>query len=278
MKHVYFLCWVALFSTALISCQQVAENKCDKVLFSAKDNGQKLPLLTQCDAQFDMQSAYVTQKKYVNHILEGDKVAGFKAGLTSEKAQQKFGAKSALFGVLFQSGKMSNGDKVIHQEFGFPMVEIELGYRLSRPVSDTVSLEELKGIVSEVVAVIELPDLAYEDMKKLKAADIVASNVASSRYIIGESQPLEGMEDLNGLELTLFENNQLINKGKATDAMQNQWVALQWLINNAISNGYQIKSSDLLITGAIGKMLPLKKGIYKANYGELLGEIAFEVK
>ena len=59
--------------------------------------------------------------------------------------------------------------------------------------------------------------------------------------------------------------------------MGNQMLALQWLINRTIESGYNIKKGDLLITGALGKMIAAEKGNYDADFGEL-GHLAFSIR
>jgi 2-keto-4-pentenoate hydratase len=64
-------------------------------------------------------------------------------------------------------------------------------------------------------------------------------------------------------------NQQLILGGIGADAMGDQWLALQWLINQTLANGWEINPDHLLITGAIGKMLAADPGHYRIDYGPL---------
>jgi 2-keto-4-pentenoate hydratase len=53
-------------------------------------SGQPVVVLSQANPDLDVQTAYQVQKGYVQKRLATDKVAGFKAGLTTEGAQKAF--------------------------------------------------------------------------------------------------------------------------------------------------------------------------------------------
>lgn len=72
-------------------------------------------------------------------------------------------------------------------------------------------------------------------------------------------------------------DGRLINRGKATDTMGDQWKALLWIVNTTLSNGWEIKPGQILITGVLGNMVPGKNGKYVADFGGI-GNISFEVK
>lgn len=44
-----------------------------------------------------------------------------------------------------------------------------------------------------------------------------------------------------------------------------------------VLQGYEIRASDILITGALGGVLQFNKGDYTANFGNQLGQIKFEI-
>ena len=48
-------------------------------------------------------------------------------------------------------------------------------------------------------------------------------------------------------------------------------------LNSAVEQGYKVEPGHILITGALGKLVPGKPGKYVADYGDF-GKISFEVK
>jgi 2-keto-4-pentenoate hydratase len=59
--------------------------------------------------------------------------------------------------------------------------------------------------------------------------------------------------------------------------MGDQWQALLWLVNQTIANGWEIAPGQVGITGALGKMLPVQPGTYRADFAEL-GTIVWRVQ
>ena len=83
--------------------------------------------------------------------------------------------------------------------------------------------------------------------------------------------------DLNAVEVTLSRDGETVNTGKGTDALGDQWQAALWLVNTTLEHGWTIEPGQLIITGALGNMIPGKSGRYIADYGDM-GTIAFEIQ
>jgi 2-keto-4-pentenoate hydratase len=98
--------------------------------------------------------------------LRKDRIAGYKAGLTSEDIQKKFGVKSPVFGVLFASGKRGNESIIDASRFKTPMVETEVGFIIGKSVTQPINdSSDLYEHIRAVVPVIEIPDLGFEENK-----------------------------------------------------------------------------------------------------------------
>ena len=83
--------------------------------------------------------------------------------------------------------------------------------------------------------------------------------------------------DLNAVTVTLSLDGQEINRGKGIDALGDQWQAALWLVNTMVAQGWTMEPTNVIITGALGKMVPGKPGKYVADYGSF-GKISFEIK
>jgi 2-keto-4-pentenoate hydratase len=59
--------------------------------------------------------------------------------------------------------------------------------------------------------------------------------------------------------------------------MGSQWSAALWLVNTMVEQGWTIKRGNVLMTGALGNMIPGKPGRYRADFGAL-GMIEFEIR
>jgi len=271
-KYTFFLLAVLITSTAWADVDELAE-----ILIKAESQNQPIPVLSSRYPELDIETAYEVQKAYVQKRLVNNKIAGYKAGLTSAGVQRKFGVEFPVAGVLFESGR--KGDKAVIKTSDFKAltIETEIGFIVGKPITNQIKdIPELRGYIRAIMPVIELPDLGYEDLKKLKAVDIIASNVSAAQFIVGEEKGLNAL-NLNDLTITLSLDGQVVNQGKGADTLGDQWEAAIWLVNFVINQGWKIKPGLILITGAMGKMLPGTPGNYVADYGSL-GKIRFEIR
>ncbi|HWP93655.1 MAG TPA: fumarylacetoacetate hydrolase family protein [Thermodesulfobacteriota bacterium] len=270
--YTFLLLAILITSTAWADVHELAE-----ILIKAEGQNQPIPVLSVRYPELDIQTAYEVQKAYVRKWLVNDKIAGFKAGLTSPEIQRKFGVEFPVAGVLFESGKKGDKAVISISDFKTLMIETEIGFMVGRPITRQIEdVSELRWHIKAIMPVIELPDLGYEDLKKLKAVDIIASNVSATQFIVGQEKGLNGLNP-NDLTVALSLDGQLVNQGKGSDALGDQWEAALWLVNFLVNQGWEIKPGQILITGVLGKMLPGKPGNYVANYGNL-GKIRFEIR
>ena len=247
------------------------------LLFDAYARKQPIPVLSAMMPNLDAKVAHDIQKAYLLKRLENDKIGGFKAGLTTPATQERFGVTSPVAGILFASGKLADGVSVDSAQFRGLMLEIEIGFILGEAITQPVKdATELQKKVRGVFPAIELPDMGFADMKQLKGVDIIAANVSAAQFIVGAEQALAG-QDLNAVAATLTMNGETVNSGNGSEALGDQWQAALWLVNSIIEQGWTLEPGHVLMTGALGKMIPGKPGKYLADYGDF-GKITFEVK
>jgi 2-keto-4-pentenoate hydratase len=250
-----------------------------QILMKAYQQKQKIPVLSTRYPGLNETLAYQVQKAYVQQRLQIDKdrIAGFKAGLTSPTAMKLFNRQEPVAGVLLASGKRQHISGVIKRKtFNTLMLETEIGFFIEKPVHRVLNnVNELKHHIRHVMPVIELPDLGYADMKNLKGEDIIASNIGMTGFIVGARKEVDQL-DLNSLRVVLKRDGEIVNQGQGKDALEGQWQAAFWLVNTMVKQGWKIEAGHILLTGALGHMVPGKPGKYIADYGNF-GSISFTI-
>ncbi len=235
---------------------------------------QPLPLMTKAFPEFSYEDAYTFQEELAKAFENsGDKLIGYKLGLTGPK--KPFGATEAVYGRLFASMLKKEGEVIKSSDFIKPMIEVEICFKFAKEVGYPITKEELKKAIKEVAPAVELPDLLFADIKNLSWLDLIADDVAPRQLIIGKGRAPD--LDINAVKTVAKYNGKVINEAPATDAMGDQWEALLFLVQKLSSRGYKIRPGDIVITGALGKMLPGKPGTYNIDYGEL-GSLSFEIQ
>ncbi|MDY0007264.1 MAG: hypothetical protein RBS22_10595 [Spongiibacteraceae bacterium] len=245
------------------------------------------PLVTQAvPGDWSLAKAYRVQRKFYELRHGATPPLGYKAGLTTGPSQLQFAVMAPVAGLLPpQSAIPSQGGfwRIDPNDFQAGRMELELGFRFAEPIRKPIDDPlRLKALVAEVLPVVELPDLNFQHGAAPGGMDLVAANVAAHKVILGSSR-LPSTLAINSLPVRLRRGDADTNAGttlieaRATDALGDQWLALQWLVNQVLSQGWQIEPGQVLITGALGPVLPLEPGEYVADFGAL-GSLRFEVR
>ena len=263
---------VSLLLTACSVVDPVPDGS--KRISDAWTHNEPVPLLSDhFGKELTTAAAYRIQYNALHLVPLSRAPEGFKAGLTTPSSQQMFGSNEPLAAVLpagSQLKKQEDGYHVKVHDFRQPIVEVEIGYRFAERIQYPLpDVQALKAVVSEMLPAIELPDLSHADPdKKFTSIDIIASNAGAKQFIAGPGRA-PSVIDPNSVSITLYRDGQIVTQGGGSDALNDQWQALLFLVNRTLASGWTIERGQVLITGALGKATPLQKGIYVADYGRL---------
>lgn len=258
---------IASVVTTLAACTS-QQQRVETAVFEARRQHEAIPLPHRVDETLTIDDAYRIQTRIVKRQLRGAQPAGYKAGLTSAPAQSRFHADAPVAGVLPPEGLRRSGDELRLSELRGLNIETEVAFRIGSPIRTRLDdIEALKRHVDGIAPAIELPNLHYQTPEQLNAIDIVASNVAVAAFIFGEFVS-PGERDPNEAEPLLVCNGKEVNKGRARDALGDQWQAALWLVNTMLAQGWSIEAGQVLMTGALGRMLPAQPGQCTATYGK----------
>jgi 2-keto-4-pentenoate hydratase len=244
-------------------------------LFTAWTESRALPLAHLIDETLTIDAAYRVQTRNVRRKLRGRLPAGFKAGLTSPASQARFAAGAPVAGVLFEEGALRDAATIRLQDLPGLNIETEVALRVGRRITQRIAdAARLREFIDGVAPAIELPNLHYAGAPN--AIDIVASNVAAARFMVGEFAPPQ-RRDPNELTARLVCNDRELNAGRGTDALGDQWEAALWVVNAAIDLGWTLEPGQVLLTGALGKMVPAEPGHCSAHFGQW-GTLRFTIE
>lgn len=266
-KHWILPAMVSVFF--FVSCNNIPVNEVAGDLHQAHRDQQAFPVLTSQYPGLKRPAAYAIQRLYVRERIGLEKIAGYKAALTSAGSRQQLNSDRAITGVLFGTGWKDSGDTIQKDQFIHPLLETEIGYVIKKPIIDKLrSVSDVRSYLYGVVPAMEIPDVGFPDLSKMELEDFIATNSGSAFFVLGEPVGIKYL-DTNDLTARVTRNGQLVNTGKGKDAMGNQWDALFWLINHIIDQGYTIGEGQVLLTGALGQVLPCEPGHYVADFGSI---------
>jgi 2-keto-4-pentenoate hydratase len=252
-------------SLVLVSCTTAGQSAQSAIVAAWRD-GMATPLAHLIDETLTIESAYQIQRRLARKWRQ--KPAGFKGGLTSKAAQQRFGTDTPVAGVLPAAGLKPSGSTLSLREFAGLNIETEVAFKLGKPIERRVrDITELQSYIAGIAPAVELPRLQFVDLSQVKAVDLVATNVGAAAYILGTFEP-PSQRDPNTVATRLVCNERELLVGAGRDALGDQWQAALWLVNRVIDSGWTLQRDQILMTGALGRMVPAQTGACTASFGD----------
>ena len=223
-----------------------------------------IPPITETEGITDVKTAYAIQAHWTNMRLErGEKIVGRKIGLTSKAIQQQLGVNEPDYGTLWQSSfyPAKNGNvNIPARDFLQPRIEGEVAFLIGKPLRDPNITPEQGLAATEACAMgIEIVASRIADWK-IKLVDTIADNASYGGFTLGpwDKQILES--DLGGLVMTIHHNSTLAAEGLGAAALGHPATSTAWLANKLLEFGVSLEPGDIVISGGITKMLPVRAG------------------
>jgi 2-keto-4-pentenoate hydratase len=218
----------------------------------------------------DVARAYRVQQQIIAAALStGVRRVGRKIGLTSPAVQQQLGVDQPDFGVLLSDMAVEEQDAVPPGRLLQPRIEAEIAFVLGADITSVdPSLDEVAAAVSQARPALEIVDSRVAGWD-ITIADTVADNASSGLFVLGEAAlPLADLDPV-AVTMTMTQDGDEVSSGNGAACLGNPLVALQWLARMSVELGEPLRSGEVVLSGALGPMVPVQAGsVYEA---ELVG-------
>lgn len=190
----------------------------------------------------------------------GRRVVGLKVGLTSKSVQQQLGVDQPDFGVLFDDMEHLDGDTIPMARLIQPKVEAEVALVVGADLAgETLSWSEFLRGLAYALPALEIVDSVIQDWK-ITLVDTVADNASSALYVLG-NQPVDvGRLDLGALDMQMDINGQTVSVGTGAACLGHPLRAAYWLARTMAERRQSLKAGQVILSGALGPMVPLQAG------------------
>jgi 2-keto-4-pentenoate hydratase len=209
----------------------------------------------------DIDSAYAVQSINTEFWRKaGRRVVGQKIGLTSVAVQRQLGVNQPDFGVLFDDMLILDGGTLNSADVLQPKAEGEVAFVMARDFDNPrATAVDLMAAIAYALPAIEIVDSRLKDWK-ITIADTVADNASSAFFVLGsQPQSLAGLDLVTcGMMLTL--DGTVASVGAGAACLGHPLTAAAWLAATLSSRGQPLKAGDIVLSGALGPMVPIAPG------------------
>jgi 2-keto-4-pentenoate hydratase len=208
----------------------------------------------------DIAAAYAVQYLLTEDSLtRGRRIVGHKIGLTSTAVQQQLGVDQPDSGMLFADMQVANGATIATCELLQPKVEAEIAFILADDLDGDLSESRIRAAAGVAVPAIEIVDSRVRDWS-ISIVDTIADNGSSALFVLGSGAV--GAADLDFVSRTmqLTEDGVAVSTGRGADCLGSPLNALRWLARTAQENGSPLRAGHIVLSGALGPMVPVRPG------------------
>lgn len=241
-------------------------------LRQARQDRQLIPPVSVSHDIVGLDAAYAVAEINVRACLADParRIVGKKVGLTSKAVQQQLGVDQPDFGVLFDDMEYLDGDAVPMSRLLQPKAEAEVAFVVARELAGAApTWAEFLGSLSYALPALEIVDSAIQDWK-ISLVDTVADNASSGLYVLGQQPVAVGQLALGELGMQLAVNGQVVSVGTGAACLGHPLRAAYWLARTMAARGQPLQAGEVILSGALGPMVPLKAGdVVHASIGAL---------
>lgn len=209
----------------------------------------------------DATAAYeVAQRNVERTIAErGWRVCGRKIGLTNPAVQAQLGVDQPDYGALFAELGHGDGEDVPIDALLQPRVETEVALVLERDLDrGTHTVADVLAATAFALPAIEIVDSRITGWD-ITFADTVADNASSGRFVLG-TVPAPLHLDLAAVTMRMDINGETRSEGSGRACLGNPLFAARWLADTMCRLGTPLLAGDVILTGALGPMVPVGAG------------------
>lgn len=224
-----------------------------------------------------IEDAYAVQRAWMRLKRESGRTAiGHKIGLTSRAMQRSSNIEEPDYGLLLDDMLFADGRDIPIDRFIVPRVEVELAFRLKKPLRGPgVTLFDVLDAVDYVMPAIEIIDARIEQVDKAsgvtrKVFDTISDNAANAGLVLG-GRPVRPTDvDLRWVSALLLRNGVVEESGVAAAVLGHPALGPAWLANKLAPYGEQLDAGEIILGGSFTAPIPARRGdTFHVDYGPL---------
>lgn len=245
-----------------------------KLLRDAQATGYWIAPLRDTFPGLDVDAAYAIQKLNTEFALAaGARLVGAKIGLTSPAVQKQLGVDSPDYGVLLDNMGYPEGMPIPMTGLQQPKIEAEVAFVLGRDLDlQNPTIVDVINAIDYCLPALEIVGSRIDGWN-IKLVDTVADNASSSAWVIGAAPKKLHEVDLRACAMTMTRDGEVVSRGTGAACLGHPLNAVLWLARTMARVGAPLKAGQLVLSGALGPMVPVEAGKTYTAQIEGLGSV-----
>lgn len=231
------------------------------MLWNANEIAEPIPPLREAFPGLSGEDAYAIQEhNTMRRLAAGGRLVGRKIGLTARAVQRQLGVGQPDYGMLFADMAVADGEPIPWNRLMQPKVEAEVALVMERDLPEPgITSAQLLRAVAFALPAIEIVGSRIADWD-IRFVDTVADNASSSAFVTGNTPVSLDRLDLRLAGMVMERGGDQVSLGAGAACLGHPLNAAVWLANTMAALGRGLRAGDLVLTGALGPMVPVKPG------------------
>jgi 2-keto-4-pentenoate hydratase len=201
---------------------------------------------------------------------QGERLVGYKVGLTNLAAREKMGMPDSFYGYLLESMMLDNGCELRMEALIEPKIESEICFRLGKDLEGKdLTVGDVLKATDGVSASFEICDARIRSWA-CRYPDFFADNGLACRVVLaGKWFPPEAV-DFPAESVILSRDGVTIAEGRGELCMGHPARAVAWLTGKLAERGKGLKAGQIVMTGTLTPITPMEKdAVYQSRFSTL---------
>jgi len=217
------------------------------------------------------EDAYAIQRMNVeHHLAQGRRIVGCKIGLTARIVQTQLGVDQPDFGVLLDDMGYGDSEPVPIAVLQQSKIEAEVAFVLGRDLDmEHPGHVDVLRAIDHALPALEIVGSRIADWN-IKYVDTVADNASSAAYVLGSTPRKLDELDLRLCGMVMSRRGEPVSVGAGAACLGNPINAVVWLARTMTRLGTPLRAGQLVLSGALGPMVPVRPGdVFEAHINGL---------
>lgn len=238
-----------------ISADEIAQ-----VLITGERNRTEVAQFSDTHPGIDAPTAYQAQRAFVQSKIDaGERLVGYKLGLTSRNKQRAMGVDSPLYGRVTSSMLSTYGEPIRFDRFIHPRVESEIAFLLKHDIEAPATVTSVLAATELIYGAVDVLDSRYQGFK-FTLTDVVADNASAGAFYLGPIARRPEELELHLIGCVVRVDGEVTMTVAGAAVMGHPAASVAWLANQLAAEGETLKAGQLVFSGGVTAPVPVLPG------------------